>query len=262
MSDSHVLFQIEDAIATITLNRPEKLNALSLAMLEQLESAVAALEHHRDVRVVILTGAGERAFCVGADINEWSQLIANDPLAMWRAWDRVGHRILERLARLHLPTLAAINGLALGGGLELALACDLRIAAEHAEFAMPEVKIGTQPGWLGSQRLPALIGIARAKQMIFTGARIPARVAEQWGLVNEVAPREQLGARVHALANDIAANAPLAVQFAKTIVDAGAGHGTALALEGLAAALSATTRDGKEGPAAFREKRTPKFVGR
>lgn len=262
MPDAQILFEIHDTIATLTLNRPEKLNALSLAMLEQIEAAIAALENHRDVRVVIVTGAGERAFCVGADVNEWGQLITDDPLAMWRVWDRTGHRIFERLARLHLPTLAAINGLALGGGLELALACDLRIAAEHAEFAMPEVKIGTQPGWLGSQRLPTLIGIARAKQMIFTGARISARIAERWGLVNEVVPREQLIARAHALANDIAANAPLAVQFAKTIVNAGAGYGTALALEGLAAALAATTRDGKEGPAAFREKRAPKFEGR
>lgn len=262
MSDSHILLHIENAIATITLNRPEKLNALSLAMLEQIEAAIATLENNRDVRVVIVTGAGERAFCVGADINAWEQLIADDPLAMWRVWDRTGHRVFERLARLHVPTLAAINGLALGGGLELALACDLRLAAEHAEFAMPEVKIGTQPGWLGSQRLPALIGVARAKQMIFTGARISARLAEQWGLVNEVVPREQLGARVRALANEIASNAPLAVQFAKTLVDAAVGRGTELALEGLAAALAATTRDGKEGPAAFREKRAPKFEGR
>ncbi len=261
MPSSHIRFEIQDTLATITLNRPEKLNALSLAMLEQIEVAVAALEQNRAVRVVIVTGTGERAFCVGADINEWGQLIADDPLAMWRVWDRTGHRVLERLARLPLPTIAAINGLALGGGVELALACDLRIAAEHAEFAMPEVKIGIQPGWLGSQCLPALIGVARAKQMIFTGARISARTAEQWGLVNEVVPREQLFARANALANEIAANAPLAVQFAKTIVDAGAGQGTELALEGLAAALAATTHDGKEGPAAFRDKRAAKFAG-
>lgn len=262
MSDSHILFEIQDTLATITLNRPEKLNALSLAMLEQIEAAIAALERNHNARVVIVTGAGDRAFCVGADIKEWEQVIADDPIAMWRAWDRPGHRVFDRLARLHLPTIAAINGFAFGGGLELALACDLRIAADDAEFAFPETKIGTQPGWAGSQRLPALIGVARAKQMIFTGARISAQVAERWGLVNEVAPRDQLIARVHALANEIATNAPLAVQFAKTIVDAGAGQGVELALEGLAAALSATTRDGKEGPAAFREKRAAKFVGR
>jgi len=262
MPDTQILLAIENTIATLTLNRPEKLNALSLAMLEQLEATVAALEQHREVRVVIVTGAGDRAFCVGADIKEWEQVIADDPLAMWRAWDRPGHRVFDRLARLHLPTIAAINGFAFGGGLELALACDVRIAADDAEFALPEAKIGTQPGWGGSQRLAALIGIARAKQMIFTGARVSAQVAERWGLVNEMVPRDQLRARVHALANEIAANAPLAVQFAKTIVDAGAGQGVALALEGLAAALGATTHDGKEGPAAFREKRAAKFVGR
>ncbi|MEW5718107.1 MAG: enoyl-CoA hydratase-related protein [Chloroflexota bacterium] len=262
MSDKHILFEIQNTIATITLNRPEKLNAISLAMLDQIEAAVAALEQHRDARVVIVTGAGERAFCVGADIKEWEQVIADDPIAMWRAWDRPGHRVFDRLARLHLPTIAALNGLAFGGGLELALACDLRVAADHAEFAFPEVKIGTQPGWMGSQRLPALIGVARAKQMIFTGMRVSAQVAERWGLVNEVVPRDQLVARANALANEIASNAPLAVQFAKTIVDAGAGQGVEIALEGLAAALGATTRDGKEGPAAFREKRAARFVGR
>ena len=262
MSDKHVLFEIHDAIATITLNRPEKLNAISLAMLEQIEAAVAALEQNRDARVVILTGAGERAFSVGADVKEWEQVIAGDPMAMWRAWDRPGHRVFDRLARLHLPTIAALNGLAFGGGLELALTCDLRVAVGHAEFAFPETKIGTQPGWMGSQRLPAMIGVARAKEMILTGARVKAEVAERWGLVNEVVPRDQLSVRAHALANDIAANAPLAVQFAKTIIDAGTGRGVEIALEGLAAALGATTRDGREGPAAFREKRAAQFVGR
>jgi enoyl-CoA hydratase/carnithine racemase len=163
---------------------------------------------------------------------------------------------------LHLPTIAAISGYAFGGGLELALATDIHVAADHAEFAFPETRIGTQPGWTGSQRLPALIGIARAKQMIFTGARIKVDVAERWGLVNEVVPHAQLLPPASALANEIASNAPLAVQFAKTIVDAGVGQGVEVALEGMAAALAAATRDGKEGPAAFRGKRAAKFVGR
>jgi len=262
MPDAQILLTIENGIATLTLNRPDKLNALSLAMLDQIEAAIAALEQNRDARVVIVTGAGARAFCVGADIKEWEQVIADDPIAMWRAWDRPGHRVFDRLARLQQPTIAAINGFAFGGGLEFALACDLRIAADHAEFAFPEVKIGTQPGWAGSQRLPALIGAARAGKNHLLGARVSAQTAERWGLVNEVAPRDQLIARAHALANEIAANAPLAVQFAKTIVDAGAGQGVEIALEGLAAALGATTRDGKEGPAAFREKRAARFIGR
>jgi enoyl-CoA hydratase/carnithine racemase len=260
--NEQIILSIEDSIATITLNRPDKLNAISLTMLEQLENCITQLENNREVRAVIITGAGDRAFSVGADIKEWERVIADDPLAMWRAWDRPGHRIFDRLARLHLPTIAAINGYAFGGGLELALATDLRIASDRAEFALPETKIGTQPGWTGSQRLPALIGAARAKQMIFTGARIKADVAEKWNLVNEVVSHEQVLNRAREIANQIATNAPLAVQFAKTIIDAGAGQGTEIALEGLAAALSATTHDGKEGPAAFREKRAAKFIGR
>lgn len=260
--NEQIILNIEGSMATITLNRPDKLNAISLAMLEQLEAVVAQLENDRGVRAVIITGAGDRAFSVGADIKEWERVIADDPMAMWRAWDRPGHRVFDRLARLHLPTIAAINGYAFGGGLELALATDLRIASDRAEFALPETKIGTQPGWTGSQRLPVLIGIARAKQMIFTGARIQADVAEKWNLVNEVVPHDQVMTRAREIANQIASNAPLAVQFAKTIIDAGAGQGTAIALEGLAAALGATTHDGKEGPASFREKRTAKFIGK
>ena len=262
MSDSHVLLSIQDAVATITLNRPDKLNAISMAMLDQIEGTVAELEKNRAVRVVLITGAGERAFSVGADIKEWESVIADDPLAMWRAWDRPGHRVFDRLARLQQPTIAVVNGYAFGGGLELALAADIRLAADHAEFAFPEVKIGTQPGWTGSQRLPALIGGARAKQMIFTGGRIKADLAERWGLVNQVISRDQLMTSARDMANQIAANAPLAVQLAKTIVDAGAGKGLDIALEGMAAALGAMTRDGKEGPAAFREKRSPRFTGK
>jgi enoyl-CoA hydratase/carnithine racemase len=231
-------------------------------MLEQLEGLVARLEAERDVHVVLLTGAGDRAFCVGADINEWDTVASGDPIAMWRHWDRPGHRIFERFARLQQATIAVVNGFCFGGGLELALAADLRLAAEHAEFALPETKIGTQPGWSGTQRLPRVIGVARAKQMIFTGARIPARQAEQWGLVNEVVPGQRLQARAQELADQIAANAPLGVQFAKTIIDAGQGEGLAMALEGLAAALAASTLDGREGPASFRERRPPQFQGR
>lgn len=261
MSDSHVLLSVQDAVATIMLNRPDKLNAISMAMLDQIEGAVAKLEQDRAVRVVLITGAGERAFSVGADIKEWESIIADDPLAMWRVWDRPGHRVFDRLARLQQPTIAVVNGYAFGGGLELALAADIRLAADHAEFAFPEVKIGAQPGWTGSQRLPALIGAARAKQMVFTGARIKADLAERWGLVNEIVPRDQLMARAREMADQIASNAPLAVQLAKTIMDAGAGDGLEIALEGMAAALGATTRDNREGLAAFREKRAPRFTG-
>src|SRR5919198_5990556 len=201
MADETVLLGIDGHIATITLNRPHKLNAIEPTMLARLDQIAGELERRNDVRVVMLTGAGERAFSVGADINAWSSL---QPLDMWRHWIRDGHRVFERLARLRQPLIAAIGGYAFGGGLELALAADIRVAAAEAEFAMPEVKIATIPGWGGTQRLPALIGMGRAKQLIFSGARIDAATAERWGLINEVAPRAELLTRVRSLAEQIA----------------------------------------------------------
>jgi enoyl-CoA hydratase/carnithine racemase len=244
---------IEDGIATLTLDRPRKLNALGPPMLAELERVADAIDRDPAVRAVILTGAGERAFCVGADINAWTAL---DPLDMWRLWVRDGHRIFDRLAALRQPTIAAINGFAFGGGLELALATDIRLAAASATFAAPEVKIGTLPGWAGTRRLPAAIGAARAKQMMFSGEPIDAATAERWGLVNEVVPDAHLLDRSRELAAAIAANAPVAVQLAKAALDA-----DAATLEAFAAALAAGTADGREGIAAFREKRPPRFIG-
>ncbi len=248
-----VEFRVDDAIGLLTLNRPDKLNALSVDMLTALEAHVAEIDRRQDVRVVVLAAAGERAFSVGADVNAWSALA---PLDMWRWWVRDGHRVLQRLASLRQPTIAAVQGLAFGGGLELAMATDVRIASADAAFAMPEVRIGTLPGWGGTQRLPALIGAARAKQMIFSGQRIDAATAERWGLVNEVVPADALAARATQLAQQIAANAPIAVQLAKAAID----HDVA-AHEAFAGALAAGAEDGREGMAAFREKRAPQFRG-
>lgn len=255
----NILLNIEAPLATLTLNRPDKLNALSPDMLAALEPALDMIEARRDVYAVIVTGAGERAFCVGADIQAWGAL---EPLDMWRQWIRDGHRVFDRLARLRQPTIAALNGYTLGGGLELALACDMRIAAEGVQLGQPEVAIGTIPGWGGTQRLPRLIGVGRAKQMIFSGARIDAAAAERWGLVNEVVPAEQLLHRARELAGQIAGNAPLAVQFAKQAVDGGLGAATGAALEALAGALAALSEDGREGVASFKEKRPPDFKGK
>jgi enoyl-CoA hydratase len=257
MSNENVLYSTEGHIATITLNRPHKLNAIEPMMLAQLEAIAAELEQSNDVRVVVLTGAGERAFSVGADIDAWSALQALD---MWRHWIRDGHRVFERLARLRQPLIAALNGYAFGGGLELALAADIRLAATEAEFALPEVKIATIPGWTGTQRLPALIGMGRAKQLIFSGARIDATTAERWGLINEAVPRAELLEQARSLAEQIANNAPVSVQIAKQVVD-GAGGAAGVALEALAGALAATTEDAREGLASFRERRPPQFSG-
>ncbi len=259
MSSSKILVQITDHRALITLNRPEKLNALSREMMDELDVALDRIGTDRTVRVVLLTGAGDRAFCVGADIHAWSVLT---PLDMWRSWIRDGHRIFEKLARLPQPVIAVLNGYSFGGGLELAMAADLRLAASGVEVAMPEAGLATIPGWGGTQRLSALIGAARAKQMIFTGDRIAAHLAAQWGLLNWVVDPEELMPFAVEVADRIAGNAPIAVQLAKQVIDGGLGQDAAIALESLAGALAATTEDGREGTQAFRERRAPLFTGR
>jgi enoyl-CoA hydratase len=243
----------DDAITTLTIDRPAKLNALGPAMLSDLERLLAEIDRDFETRVVVITGAGDRAFSVGADINAWSAMA---PLDMWRIWVRDGHRILQRLASLRQPTIAAVNGYAFGGGLELALAADIRVASDSATFAMPETKIATLPGWAGLTRLPALIGPARSKQMIFSGSQIDAHTAERWGLVNEVVPSSALMPRAFSLAAEIAANAPISVQLAKAAIGA-----DPASLEAFAGALAAGTDDGREGIAAFREKRAPHYSG-
>jgi enoyl-CoA hydratase len=255
---SKVQLKIENQFAMITLNRPEKLNAIDPEMLSALEQITGQIDQDRSVRVVIITGAGDRGFCVGADINAWAAL---SPVQMWSEWIRNGHRVFDRLAHLRQPVICALNGYTFGGGLELALTADFRIAAEHVLLAMPEVKLGTVPGWAGTSRLPGLIGPARAKRMIFTGDRISADTAERWGLVNEIVPRNELVPRAEALAAAIAANSPTAVQIAKQLVNAGGGDGLTVALESLGGAVAAGTEDGREGLAGFREKRPPKFTG-
>jgi enoyl-CoA hydratase len=251
---SRVKLSLEGPIAHVVLDRPEKLNALDPEMLGQLEDAIADIENASDIRVTILSATGEKAFCVGADILAWTAL---SPLGMWSEWVRRGHRIFDRVERARQPVICAIQGLAYGGGLELALACDVRIISDTARLAMPEVKLGTVPGWGGTERLSQLIGKARAKQMIFSGEPIAADIAERWGLANEVVPAASLRDRVATLASKIADNAPVAVQTAKQLI-AGSSAPT---LESLAAAVNAFSEDAKEGLAAFREKRPPKFKG-
>ena len=242
-------------VATLTLNRPDKLNALNVEMLGELEAHLLALAGNQNVRVVLLKAEG-RAFCVGADIHAWTSL---EPLEMWRSWTRRGHEVFGRLAALPQPIIAVIQGYAFGGGLELVLAADLRLASEDAAFAMPETGLATLPGWGGTERLPQLIGVARAKQMIFSGERVSAEKAAQWSLVNEVLPEAELSVRAAELSAQIATNAPLAVQMAKQILNGEAGGPLT---EALAGGLSAFTQDAKEGLDAFAEKRPPRFEGK
>jgi enoyl-CoA hydratase len=255
---STILFSADGPVATITLNRPEKLNAIDPPMLDQLEQLCQKIERDTQVRVVLLVGTGTRAFSAGADINAWSAL---HPLEMWRWWIRDGHRVFSRIARLPQPVIAVLNGDALGGGFELALAADLRIAAEHAHLALPETYLGAIPGWGGTRRLPALIGPARAKEMIFTGKRVDAATAERWGLLNAVDAGSRLMESARSIAQEIVAHAPLSVQMAKQLVDSGQGEATGVTLEALAGALAASTKDGQEGIAAFRTRRPPHFTG-
>jgi enoyl-CoA hydratase len=254
-----ILFSQSDGIARITLNRPDKLNALDPEMLASIRTHLHSIDVDPAVRVLIFTGTGDRSFCVGADITVWSDLA---PIEMWRSWVRVGSAVFDQLARLRVPTIAALNGYTFGGGLELALACDLRIAVTDTEFSSPEVKIGTVPGWGGTQRLANTIGTARAKQMIFTGERISTDVASRWGLINEHCDRDSFIALVQQLAETIAANAPMSVQLAKAAIDGRSDGSLGVALESMAGALAATTEDGKEGIRAFQEKRPPQFKGR
>lgn len=250
---SHVELEITGHLATLTLNRPEKRNAVDPLMLDTLDAHLATLESNSNLRAVILTGTGEKAFCAGADIKAWAAL---DALGMWKQWIPRGQRILQRLANLRPPVIALLNGYAFGGGLELALACDIRVAASHASFAMPEVKIATVPGWGGTARLSKIIGIARAKAMVLTGNLIDAQTALAWGLVTEVCPLDKLPSLGGELAGAVAKNAPVAVQIAKQMLDADCAP-----LESIAGSLSAYTNDGKEGVNSFLERREPKYKG-
>ena len=256
MSDL-VLLAVDGPVATVTLNRAEKRNAVAPAMLADLDAILTEVEASDDIRVLVVTGAGDRAFCAGADIAAWSAL---EPIDMWRRWIPAGQRVLDHLETLRQPTIAAINGFAFGGGLELALACDLRIAVDHATFAAPEVGIATVPGWGATGRLAAIIGLARAKQLILTGQPIDAPTAAAWGLVGEVVPADGFAERTRALTMQVAGQAPVAVQVAKQLID-GQRPRPAVALEALGGGLTAFTTDAEEGRAAFRERRRPEFGG-
>ena len=259
MAESFVQLDRDGSVATVTLSRLAKLNALTPAMLDQLEQVVRELDADTDIRVVILTGAGDKAFCVGADINQWAAL---QPLDMWRRWVSRGHQVFDQWARLRQPVITAINGHAFGGGLELAITGDIRIAAAHAQFALPEASIATCPGWSGTQRLVQLIGASRAKYLALSGARVSAADALASGLVHEVVQTEDLRSRALTLAREMAAKAPVALQLTKQLVNAAAGENAAATLEAMAGALAASTQDAAEGIRSFREKRPPNYLGR
>ena len=242
-------------IATICLDRPAKHNALTPEMLAQLEQILIDLDADRGVRAVLVTAAGDRSFCAGADIKRFKAL---PPLDMWAQWTRRGHRVFDHLAGLRQPTIAAVSGNAYGGGFELALACDLRILADDATLGLTEVGIGALPGWGGTGRLRDLVGAGRAKELIFTGEPLSADRALAWGVANQLAPRAEVVPAARALAARIATRAPVAVQMAKQAIDSGDAH---QAVEQVSSAATAYTDDAAEGLASFTEKRDPRFRG-
>ena len=258
MSEPRILVERAGAVISLTLNRPDKLNAIDSPMLDALEQVLGEIEADAACRAVVLSGAG-RAFSAGADIKEWTALA---PLEFSRIWGQRGHVLFDRLAALRPPVVAAINGIAFGGGLEIALCADIRIASTAARVGLPEVTIGNVPGWGGTQRAPRLIGAGRAKQLILSGQPVDAARAEAWGLVNEVVEPEALLPRALELAQAIAANAPIAVQAAKRLIDAGLPDSHAIALEGAAGVMCGMTEDAQEGRQSFLERRPPRFEGR
>jgi enoyl-CoA hydratase/carnithine racemase len=256
----NVLYEKRDNIAYVTLNRPKVLNALDSATWADLRSAFEDAKADGSVRGVILTGAGDKAFIAGADISELAHVDAYEA----EESSRFGQEVLNLIENLGKPVIAAINGFALGGGCETAMACTIRIAAEHAKFGQPEVKLGLLPGGGGTQRLPRLIGKGRALQLILTGETISAQEAYRIGLVNEVVPAANLMARAEAVLKQIAANAPIAVKYSLDAANKGldTSQSEGFALEASYFGICASTEDKQEGTSAFLEKRAPQFHGR
>lgn len=259
MAEARVTLAIEGRIATVTLDHGAKLNALTTKMLDQLDAAARDIERDGEVRVVLLTGTGDKAFCAGADIAAWSDL---DPLTMGRRWIRDGHRIFDAWAQLRQPVIAVLNGMALGGGFELAATADLRIAEPHVRIGLPETRVGTIPGWSGTQRLVRRFGAPAIKRLALTGELIEAPVALGLGLITEIAPAGQAMLRGRELAAQIGSRAPVAVELAKQLINAAEGEDRGAVLEGMASAVTRYTEDGAEGLASFRDKREPDFRNR
>ncbi len=254
-----LLLQIEDRVATIVVNRPEKRNALNAVVRREMVEALDALRDEAEVRVLVITGAGDKAFIAGADIAEFAE---RTPLEQREAME--GRRLFEVLADFPKPTIAMINGYALGGGCEVALACDIRVAARSARLGQPEIKLGILPGGGGTQRLPRLVGLGRAMRMILTGEMIAAEEAERIGLVDLVVDDHELAARTRDLARTIAGYSPVALKLAKEAVRATMEMplSAGLRFEREAFVTAFSSEDKREGIAAFLEKRTPEFRGR
>ena len=260
MAYETLVVEQDGPLTIITINRPRQLNALSSLVLRELDTALWQIRTPKETHAVIITGAGERSFVAGADIAEMQGMTASSA----RKFSTLGHRVFAHLEDLDCPTIAAVNGFALGGGCELALACDLVYASDNARFGQPEVNLGVAPGFGGTQRLTRLLGKQRAKEMLFTGDPITAAKAKEIGLCLEVFPQAELLGKVKELGHRIASKGPLAVAEAKHLVEHGFDEplGAANAREAASFGLLFDTADQKEGMNAFVEKRPPKFEGK
>ena len=259
MTYSHIIFDIAGPIATITINRPKALNSLNTEVLNELCHAVDATSANEAIRALILTGSGEKAFVAGADITELAELNALSA----KQFVANGHKTMAALQNLSIPVIAAVNGFALGGGLELALSCDFIYASENAKFGLPEITLGLIPGFGGTQRLARLIGKNRAKEMIFTGKMIAAEEAAQMGFVNRVVPAEELMASAQKTAAAMVSKGKVSLNMAKQIINQGldVDLATGCKMEIDAFALCVASEDAQEGTRAFLEKRKPDFKG-
>ncbi len=260
MSHPTILAHREESVCTLTLNRPDVMNALSFPMLLELRSALEEIQFDPTVRCVVVTGAGERAFCSGADLKERAGM-SEDQVRRYIETIRSTFTFVENLPT---PVIAAVNGIALGGGTELALACDLRIVSESATMGLTETSLAIIPGAGGTQRLPRIVGKAKAKELVFTARRIDGREALEIGLANKVVAAGELLAEAHALAEAIVRNGPVALRAAKRAIDRGMEMdlGSALVFESTCYEMTIPTEDRREGLAAFREKRKPVYKGR
>jgi enoyl-CoA hydratase len=259
MAFDNLLLDRDGAVAVISVNRPQVLNALNRQTLDELRQILLDLQRDQTVRSLVITGAGEKAFVAGADIRE---LAALSPLE-GREHALAGQQVFDLIENLGKPVIAAINGYALGGGCELAMACSIRIAADSARFGQPEIKLGILPGYAGTQRLPRIIGKARALELLLTGATIDAHEAARIGLVNRVVPASALMAEARTLASDLAKQPPMAVRYILAAVQKGLEMPAAAAgaFEATLFGLVSATDDMREGTTAFIEKRPPDFKG-
>ena len=260
MQYQYIIYDKSEGIAQITLNRPEALNAWSKELAREFLTALEDAGNDSEVKVVVITGAGEKAFSAGADIKA---MVGMDAIKA-RDLSRMGYKICNAIENTEKPVIAAINGYALGGGMEVSMACDFRIASEKARMGQTEINIGLIPGWGGTQRLTRLVGKAKAKELVFTGKIIDAKTAYQWGLVNKVVPPEELKAAVREFALELAGKAPVALRLAKTLIDKGTDIDleTALALEKEGFGVVGSSEDLQEGVSAFTEKRKPLWKGK